>query len=291
MTAARLALTELRRLTCGRLPRLALIAMLVVPTLYGGLYLYANKDPYAGLAAVPAAIVVEDAGTTLANGERLDSGPTVARDLVASRSLHWHQVDRAEATSGVGAGRYDFALVVPRGFSADLASGTEPNPRQAHLQVATNDANNYIAHTIAGQVVAQVTKSVAQQVSATAANQLLLGFSTIHLNLTQGVGGAARLQAAVVRTRRGVGDLATGGVQIAAGEKALLTGATTLHEGATAAWRAQRPWPAQAPPWQPGWRPWTPRPPTCRLPRRRSRRAQGRSGRVTRPWPAQGPRR
>jgi len=84
MTAARLALTELRRLTCGRLPRLALVAMLVVPTLYGGLYLYANKDPYAGLAAVPAAIVVEDAGTTLANGERLDSGPKLP-------AIWWHR--------------------------------------------------------------------------------------------------------------------------------------------------------------------------------------------------------
>ena len=126
-------------------------------------------------------------------------------------------------------------LIVPREFSGDLASSTELTPRQAHLQVATNGANNYIAHTIAGQVVAQVTKSVAQQVSATAANQLLLGFSTIHLNLTRGVGGAARLQAAVVRTRRGVGDLATGGVQVAAGDKALLTGARALHEGATAA--------------------------------------------------------
>lgn len=131
MTAARLALTELRRLTCGRLPRLALAAMLVVPTLYGGLYLYANKDPYAGLAAVPAAIVVEDAGTTLANGERLDSGPTVARDLVASRSFDWHQVDRAEATSGVASGRYDFALIVPREFSGDLASSTELTPARA----------------------------------------------------------------------------------------------------------------------------------------------------------------
>ena len=141
---------------------------------------------------MPAAIVVEDAGTTLANGERLDSGPTVARDLVASRSFDWHQVDRAEATSGVASGRYDFALIVPREFSGDLASNTGLTPRQAHLQVATNDANNYIAHTIAGQVVAQVTKSVPQQVSATAANQLLLGFSTIDSNLTQGVGGGGQ---------------------------------------------------------------------------------------------------
>ena len=45
MTALRLALTELRRVTAGRLPRAALAALVLVPTLYGGLYLYANKDP------------------------------------------------------------------------------------------------------------------------------------------------------------------------------------------------------------------------------------------------------
>ncbi|HZY00810.1 MAG TPA: YhgE/Pip family protein [Dermatophilaceae bacterium] len=205
MTALRLALTELRRLTSGRLPRLALVAMLFVPTLYGGLYLYANKDPYAGLSRVPAAIVVEDAGTTLANGERLQAGPTVARDLVASRSFDWHEVGRGEATSGVADGRYDFALIVPRAFSGDLASSTEPTPRQAHLQVATNDANNYIAHTIANQVVAQVTKSVAEQVSSTAANQLLLGAAMA----SAGAGVAAASGQYIASTTTGTGDLAT----------------------------------------------------------------------------------
>ena len=205
MTALRLALTELRRLTSGRLPRLALVAMLFVPTLYGGLYLYANKDPYAGLSRVPAAIVVEDAGTTLANGERLQAGPTVARDLVASRSFDWHEVGRGEATSGVADGRYDFALIVPRAFSGDLASSTEPTPLQAHLQVATNDANNYIAHTIANQVVAQVTKSVAEQVSSTAANQLLLGAAMA----SAGAGVAAASGQYIASTTTGTGDLAT----------------------------------------------------------------------------------
>ena len=232
MTALRLARTELRRLTSGRLPRLALVAMLFVPTLYGGLYLYANNNPYAGLSRVPAAIVVEDAGTTLANGERLDAGPSVAHDLVASRSFDWHRVGRAEATSGVADGRYDFALIVPAAFSGDLASSTGSAPRQAHLQVATNDSNNYIASTIASQVVAQVTKSVAGQVSSTAANQLLLGFSTIHFKVTQGVDAAAKLQTGIVKTERGAADLSTGATQVATGQKTLVAATTTLADGA-----------------------------------------------------------
>ena len=62
MTSFRIAFTELRRITAGRLPRLAVLAMIVIPTLYAGLYLYANHDPYGGLSRVPAALVVDDTG-------------------------------------------------------------------------------------------------------------------------------------------------------------------------------------------------------------------------------------
>ena len=39
MTTFRLARTELRRLTSGKLPRLALVAITLVPLLYGAMYL------------------------------------------------------------------------------------------------------------------------------------------------------------------------------------------------------------------------------------------------------------
>ncbi len=64
MTTLRLALSELKRMTSGRLPRLAIIAMCLVPLLYGALYLYANWDPYAHLHNVKAAIVNLDAGSS-----------------------------------------------------------------------------------------------------------------------------------------------------------------------------------------------------------------------------------
>src|SRR4051794_30024640 len=147
MTAIRMALSELRRLTAGRLPKLAVIAMLCVPMLYGGLYLYANHDPYGRLDKVPTAVVLEDEGTTLSTGEKLSVGPQVADELVKSKSFDWHRVDRAEATKGVEDGKYQFALVLPKTFSADLASSAEFQPKQATLELYTNDANNYLAHT------------------------------------------------------------------------------------------------------------------------------------------------
>ena len=56
---------EFRRLTATRLAVIAVIALTLVPVLYGGLYLWANQDPYARLDQVPVALVVSDTGTTV----------------------------------------------------------------------------------------------------------------------------------------------------------------------------------------------------------------------------------
>ncbi len=235
MTAIRLALTELRRVTAGRLPRAALVALVLVPTLYGGLYLYANKDPYGGLTRVPAALVVEDAGTTLANGEELAVGDRVATELVGSHSFGWQRVSRAVADQGVDDGTFNFALVVPRDFSRALASSAEFTPRQAELEIETNDANNYLSRTIANQLVAQVTKSVASQVSSTAANQLLVGFGTVHDKVSEAVDGAGQLADGAARASSGADQLSAGADRLVAGERALVSGADALSSGASRA--------------------------------------------------------
>src|SRR4051794_27987565 len=226
-----MALSELRRLTAGRLPKLAVVALLLVPVLYGGLYLYANHDPYGRLDKIPTAVVVEDEGTTLATGEKLDVGPQVADELVKSMSFDWHRVDRADATGGVSDGKYEFALVLPKSFSSDLASSADFKPRQAQLELLTNDANNYIAHTIANQVVAQVTKTVASQVSETAASQLLAGYNTIHKQVGSAAAGAAQLSQGLASASTGVGKLQTGATQLNTAQKQLSAGATQLATG------------------------------------------------------------
>lgn len=240
MRAHRLALAELRRLTSGTMLRLALVAFLLIPTLYAGLYLWANKDPYANMNQVPAAIVVEDGGTTLSTGEKLKLGDRVAKTLVDSKSFDWHQVDRSRAQQGVEDDTYAFALVVPRSFSADVASSAGKDPHQATIEQITNDANGYLSHTISNQVVAQVTKSVAAQVSSTAASKYLEGFATIHTKISQAADGAGRLASGLTTLDSGAHELASGTdrlkgaqSQLAGGATKLATGAHTASSGAT----------------------------------------------------------
>lgn len=231
MNPVRLAVAELRRLTSSRLARLALAALVLIPTLYGGLYLYANHDPYGAFPQVPAAVVSDDTGTTLSTGEKLQVGGQVADHLVESKSFDWHRVSHAEAMRGVDDGTYSFAVILPRSFSADLASTADFKPRQATVVLETNDANNYMTSMIGNQVIKQVTASVASQVSETAASRLLLGFSQVHDQLVKAVDGSEQLRAGAAKADSGAHQLAGGASSLAGGLHDLAAGAERLDAG------------------------------------------------------------
>lgn len=235
MSSLRMAFSELRRITSGRLPKIAVVALVAIPLLYGGLYLYANKDPYSRLDHVPAALVVEDAGAARADGTRLDAGAEVAKELTASGAFDWHRVSRARAEAGVADGRYDVALRLPADFSAALASSGEFTPRQGALVLVTNDANSYLARTIANQVVDSVRDALAEQVGADAANSFLLGFADIRTSLGTAVDGAGRLADGAASAATGAGRLADGAGSLADGQRALVTGSEQLATGAATA--------------------------------------------------------
>ncbi|QCB93762.1 YhgE/Pip domain-containing protein [Cellulomonas shaoxiangyii] len=238
MIAVRLAASELRRLAAGTLPRLALLALVVIPSLYSGLYLFANEDPYGRLHEVPAALVVSDEGATTTDAadgttRRVDYGEQVARRLLdGDAGFRWVQTSQRDAEDGVRSGRYDAALLVGRTFSADLVSSGEFRPRQASLTLVTNDANNYLATTIADTVVDDVRDAIAVQVGTQAADRFLQGFGSIHTELGEGVQGATQLVDGVDRLSSGTADLAQGAGRLATGALQAAEGAAELAAGA-----------------------------------------------------------
>ena len=102
MTVLRLARSELKRMTGGLLPKLTILALTMVPLLYGAVYLYANWDPYGNLNQIDAALVVEDTGATSKDGTELQAGKKVADSLEEGHVFNWKQVSSAEeADAGV----------------------------------------------------------------------------------------------------------------------------------------------------------------------------------------------
>jgi putative membrane protein len=230
----RLARSELKRMTGGLLPKLTILALTMVPLLYGAVYLYANWNPYGNLNQIDAALVMEDTGAATSDGGRLQAGQKVADSLVEGHVFNWQPVrSAAEADQGVSEGRYAFALKIPRDFSSNLASpGSFDAASQAMLNVTTNDANNYLLSTIVDKLTTAVHATVAKEVGAETANQLLTGFGTIHTQMVKAAGGAGTLADGVARLRDGAGTLHQGTGQLEAGAAELYTGEVKLRDGA-----------------------------------------------------------
>ncbi|MEN8583182.1 YhgE/Pip family protein [Burkholderia sp. RS01] len=234
MTVLRLASSELKRMTGGLLPKLTILALTMVPLLYGAVYLYANWNPYGNLNQIDAALVMEDTGAATSDGGRLQAGQKVADSLVEGHVFNWQPVrSAAEADQGVSEGRYAFALKIPRDFSSNLASpGSFDAASQAMLNVTTNDANNYLLSTIVDKLTTAVHATVAKEVGAETANQLLTGFGTIHTQMVKAAGGAGTLADGVAGLRDGAGTLHQGTGQLEAGAAELYNGEVKLRDGA-----------------------------------------------------------
>lgn len=222
---------ELRRLTATRMSVIALIALMLVPVLYGGVYLWANQDPYGKFAQVPVALVNLDEGSGT-GPDAAAYGDRVADQLIAGRAFDWKALSADEARAALHAGSVDFVVTIPADFSDALSSAAGTSPRQATIGLETNDANNYLASTIGTQAVEKIRRSVAELVGEQAASRMLGALSDIRAQLSTATDGAGTLTDGARQVADGSGTLAQGTASLADGAGTLTSGAQQVAGGA-----------------------------------------------------------
>ncbi|MFD8817488.1 YhgE/Pip family protein [Streptomyces sp. NPDC059627] len=231
MRSPRLAALELWRFGRGRLPRAALVALLVLPLLYGALYLWSFWDPYGRLDRVPVALVNDDKGAS-ASGGRITAGDDIVAGLKDSRTFDWHEVSAAEAHRGVENGTYYLSLTMPADFSARIASSAGDSPETGALQVRTNDANNYIVGQISRTVFNEVRSAASAKASRSFLDRIFISFADIHGQTVKAAEGADTLAGGIGKAEKGSKDLAAGLKDAKTGSGKLVTGIRKLDSGA-----------------------------------------------------------
>ena len=222
---------EFARITATRIGIATLIALMTVPVVYGGLYLWGNHDPYANLDAVPAAIVVDDTGATV-DGEAVHYGQDAADELIEDGTFGWTVVTADQAASGVEDGTYDFALTFPATFSSDLASASGDTPVQAQLVLTTDDRNSYLSTTLAKQAAATVRTTIAQNVGEAASTSLLGAISDIRDGIVDAGDGATTLADGAATLSDGLATLNSETSALPQSASALSDGAGSVANGA-----------------------------------------------------------
>ncbi|MCQ4208530.1 YhgE/Pip family protein [Streptomyces longispororuber] len=231
MRSPKLAALELRRFGRGKLPRAALVALLLLPLLYGALYLWSFWDPYGKLDKIPVALVNDDRGATAA-GRKISAGDEITKGLYDSDTFQWHEVGAAQAEKGVEDGTYYLSLTMPRDFSKRIASSSGNSPETSALQVRTNDANNYIVGQISRTVFSEVRSAASTKASRSFLDKIFISFSDIHDATKKAADGADQLKGGIGQAKKGSKDLADGLKDAKKGSGDLASGLKKLDKGA-----------------------------------------------------------
>jgi len=222
--------SEIKRFGRSRMTRAAIVVLMLLPLVYGALYLWAYWDPFGHVNKMPVALVNSDRGAVV-SGQQINAGNEIAKSLTADRSLDWHVVNPQEARDGVEHGKYYFMLELPPDFSAAIASPVTGQPRQANLIAVYNDANNYISTSIGRTAISQVLNAVSTRISGQAVNQVLSVELSSGAGIKQAADGAKQLADGAAQVDDGANQLSAGLHTARSGSAQLATGAKQLSDG------------------------------------------------------------
>lgn len=223
----RLAAAEFSRFRGHPIRTLALVAIVLIPLVYGGLYLWFAWDPYGKLDQMPVAVVNEDTGASVdVGGETTDinGGDQLVEQLKTNRIFDWRFVSAGTAHTGLEDGDYYMVITVPEDFSTRLASLSGTDPEQATVHFDLNDANGYVAGIMASTVEAELRNQINTAVYVTFATTIFGDLTELNQGLTEAADGANQLadgidtaQTGATDLQNGLGDLTTGAQQVADG--------------------------------------------------------------------------
>ncbi|MCS4276628.1 putative membrane protein [Mycetocola sp. BIGb0189] len=200
--------SDFKRYYRGTMPRLALLVILIMPLMYGALYLWAFWNPFGNVDKVPVAIVNLDTGAD-AGKQRIHAGPQVVKGLIDSKQLNLIEVSEEEAKTGLSHGKYDFTITIPADFSTAIASVSGDNPRSADLIFTYDETNNYLSTVIGQDAAEEVINQVSAQVGSQVFEAALDGAKGAIPKLIQAANGVDTLNSGMQQANQGAQELAT----------------------------------------------------------------------------------
>ncbi|WP_062197527.1 YhgE/Pip domain-containing protein [Massilibacterium senegalense] len=203
------------------------IAVMFVPVLYAGLFLWAFWNPYEKLDKLPVAVVNKDIGAEMED-KRLEIGKDLEDELKKNTDFGWSFVSEKEAKDGLEHREYYMMVVIPENFSENASTVLDDHPKQLEIKYIPNASSNFLSAQIGGTAMEKVKEKVANEVSKSYAEVLFDNFDTISDGFQKAADGAGELN-------DGSNQLNDGANQLNDGIQTAEKGANDLHDGAVKA--------------------------------------------------------
>lgn len=215
-----------------------------LPILYASIFLKSIWDPYGRINHLPVAVVNLDQPTTL-EGNKVDVGDRLVKELKSNDDLDWHFVSAKKAQDGLKDRKYYMIVKIPKNFSENAASVLDTDPEKMDLTYETNGGLNFLGEVISENAMTQLKAQVSESVTKSYADVIIKMVKTVGDGMDQAADGATKLadgskqvadgiatvQGKVPELSSGVKQLDDGGKQLADGVKQYTDGAGQAAKG------------------------------------------------------------
>ncbi|MFB5282635.1 YhgE/Pip family protein [Peribacillus sp. Hz7] len=244
----------------------SIIAILFIPILYSGTFLWAFWDPYSHLEDLPVAIVNNDKGAEM-EGEKLQLGDEFVDKLKESKDFDFQFVNRETGYRNLENQKYYLLVEIPENFSENATTLMDEDPQKLQLKYVPNESFNFLSAQIGETAVAKIQKALSEKVTETYAETMFdimtkladgyestdeaagklkdgimdldEGAKTLEEKLTllaekqvEFTGGTKKVHDGTVELQKGAATLADGLGQLANAQNQLIEGAQKAEEGA-----------------------------------------------------------
>lgn len=214
---------------------LLLLGLIILPSLYGLVNIYACWDPYENTNHVQFAIANEDNGTTY-DGKKINVGEELVLSLKENTDFEWVFVMPDELRTGVHNGTYYAGIIIPHNFSESVVSIVNGNPHSAELEYIVNEKSNPVAAKLtdaaAKEVYNKLNAKIVSFIDVAAVGKL----GELQEGLASGAdkmdAGADKLSAGADKVKDGANQLTAGANTLSSGSNQLASGANAVSSGA-----------------------------------------------------------
>ncbi|QIE35808.1 YhgE/Pip domain-containing protein [Bacillus tropicus] len=169
-----------------------IIAVLFVPILYAGMFLWAFWDPYKQLDDLPVVVVNLDKGAVF-DGKPIEVGKGLVDNLKDNTSFKWEFVSEKEAKKGMEGRKYYMLVRIPDDFSSNATTLLKDEPKPLNLEYIPNESLNFLSSQIGGTAIEKIKGEVASTLTKTYAEKMFDSIQDVSKGLADGAEGASKL--------------------------------------------------------------------------------------------------
>ncbi|MGE7889322.1 YhgE/Pip family protein [Bacillus cereus] len=169
-----------------------IIAVLFVPILYAGMFLWAFWDPYKQLDDLPVAVVNLDKGAVF-DGKPIEVGKGLVDNLKDNKSFKWEFVSEKEAKKGMEGRKYYMLVRIPDDFSSNATTLLKDDPKPLNLEYIPNESLNFLSSQIGGTAIEKIKSEVSSTLTKTYAEKMFDSIKDVSKGLADGAEGASKL--------------------------------------------------------------------------------------------------